>query len=95
MSDILTCLRQVIERYELPARITANQNLLLLDIEPSWKADIVATLGALQLLSHLHKHVELSELCSATVVLQSCHPDFWSPYEARADMREGKRTQKT
>jgi sulfite reductase beta subunit-like hemoprotein len=36
---------QVIERYELPARITANQNLLLLDIEPSWKADIVATLG--------------------------------------------------
>ena len=37
---------QVIERYELPARITANQNLLLLDIEPSWKADIVATLGA-------------------------------------------------
>ena len=36
----------MIERYELPARITANQNLLLLDIEPSWKADIVATLGA-------------------------------------------------
>lgn len=41
-----TILSQVIERYELPVRITANQNLLLLDIEPVWKADIISILGA-------------------------------------------------
>ena len=39
-------LPQVIERYELPVRITPNQNLLLLDIQPEWKADIITTLGA-------------------------------------------------
>ena len=44
----------MIERYELPARITANQNLILMDIEPSWKADIVATLGAPPCRSDIH-----------------------------------------
>ncbi len=38
---------QVIERYELPVRLTANQNLMLLDVEPQFKADIITTLGAL------------------------------------------------
>mmetsp|Transcript_15684 Transcript_15684/g.47286 ORF Transcript_15684/g.47286 Transcript_15684/m.47286 type:complete len:680 (+) Transcript_15684:107-2146(+) len=38
-------LRQVIERYELPVRLTANQNLILLDVEPAWKTDIATTLG--------------------------------------------------
>eukprot|EP00884_Botryococcus_braunii_P010393 jgi/Botrbrau1/19355/Bobra.0822s0001.1 len=38
-------LRQVIERYNLPVIITANQNLILTDIEPAWKDDILATLG--------------------------------------------------
>jgi Nitrite/Sulfite reductase ferredoxin-like half domain len=38
---------QVIERYELPVRITGNQNLILLDVEEAWKADIATTLGAL------------------------------------------------
>jgi Nitrite/Sulfite reductase ferredoxin-like half domain len=41
-----TVLLQVIERYELPVRITGNQNLILLDVEEAWKADIVTTLGA-------------------------------------------------
>ncbi len=27
-------------------RLTANQNLILLDVEPAWKADIITTLGA-------------------------------------------------
>lgn len=36
---------QVIERYELPVRLTANQNLILLDVEPAWKTDIATTLG--------------------------------------------------
>jgi sulfite reductase (ferredoxin) len=38
-------LRQVIERYNLPVIITANQNLILTDIEPAWKDDILATLA--------------------------------------------------
>ena len=39
-------LRTAIERYELPVRLTANQNLILTAIDPSWKADILATLTA-------------------------------------------------
>ena len=39
-------LRKLIERYEIPVMITPNQNLMLLDIHPSWKADIMAVLGA-------------------------------------------------
>jgi sulfite reductase (ferredoxin) len=38
--------RQVIERYELPVRLTANQDLLLADIDPKWKSDIMV--GAVQ-----------------------------------------------
>ena len=34
----------MIERYELPVAITANQNLILRDISPSWKDDILSTL---------------------------------------------------
>ncbi len=37
-------LRNVIERYELPVTITPNQNLILRDISPSWKDDILSTL---------------------------------------------------
>jgi len=44
--DAKKALRNVIERYELPVRLTAQQDLLLCDIEPSWKADIAATLAA-------------------------------------------------
>lgn len=33
-------LRTVIERYELPVRLTANQDLLLADVEPAWRGDI-------------------------------------------------------
>lgn len=31
-------------RYELPVTITPNQNLILRDINPSWKDDILSTL---------------------------------------------------
>ena len=44
--DAKKALRAVIERYELPVRLTANQDLLLTDIDPAWKADIVATLNS-------------------------------------------------
>lgn len=37
-------LRNVIERYELPVLITPNQNLILKDINPSWRDDILSTL---------------------------------------------------
>ncbi|KAK9814405.1 hypothetical protein WJX72_005383 [[Myrmecia] bisecta] len=43
--EMKKALRTVIERYELPVRITPNQNLILCEIEPSWKADILATLS--------------------------------------------------
>ena len=44
--ELKAALRRVIERYELPVRITANQSLILAGIEPSWKADIITTLQA-------------------------------------------------
>ena len=43
--DMKKALRRVIERYELPVRITPNQNLILCDIEESWKSDIISTLS--------------------------------------------------
>jgi len=43
--DLKKALRRVIERYELPVRLTPNQNLILCDIEDTWKADIVSTLS--------------------------------------------------
>jgi len=39
-------LRTVIERYELPVRLTGNQDIILTEIEPVWKEDILATLRA-------------------------------------------------
>lgn len=39
-------LRNVIERYEIPVTITPNQNLILRNIAPSWKEDILSTLSA-------------------------------------------------
>lgn len=39
-------LRNIIERYEIPVTITPNQNLILRNISPSWKDDILSTLGA-------------------------------------------------
>jgi sulfite reductase (ferredoxin) len=39
-------LRAVIERYELPVIITPNQNLILRNIAPGWKEDVLSTLSA-------------------------------------------------
>jgi sulfite reductase (ferredoxin) len=39
-------LRALIEKYNIPVAITANQNLILQDIQPAWKADILAALSA-------------------------------------------------
>ena len=39
-------LRTVIERYELSALITAEQNLVLCGIEPAWKHDVMTSLEA-------------------------------------------------
>jgi sulfite reductase (ferredoxin) len=48
--DAKKALRGVIERYELPVTLTANQNIILRDVQPEWKDDIQATLevGVLQ-----------------------------------------------
>lgn len=43
--ELKAALRKVIERYELPVIITANQNIILTEIDPSWKADILGTLS--------------------------------------------------
>lgn len=37
---------QIIEEYNLSVRLTANQNILICDIEQQWKADIEAQLRA-------------------------------------------------
>lgn len=39
-------LRRLIEKYDLPLTITANQNLILRDVEPAWKEDILSQLEA-------------------------------------------------
>lgn len=39
-------LRNVIERYEIPVTITPNQNLILRNIKPGWKEDVLSTLNA-------------------------------------------------
>mmetsp|Transcript_17171 Transcript_17171/g.47611 ORF Transcript_17171/g.47611 Transcript_17171/m.47611 type:complete len:656 (+) Transcript_17171:2425-4392(+) len=39
-------LRAVIEKYNIPVTITVNQNLILREVDPAWKEDIVATLAA-------------------------------------------------
>jgi len=44
--EVKKALRTVIERYELPVRLTANQNLILTCIDPSWKADILGRCAA-------------------------------------------------
>nr|QPT54870.1 ferredoxin-sulfite reductase [Scenedesmus acutus] len=44
--DAKVALRGVIERYELPVTLTANQNIILRDVQPAWKEDIQATLEA-------------------------------------------------
>jgi sulfite reductase (ferredoxin) len=44
--DMKHALRTVIERYELPVKLSPHQNIILLDVEESWKADIEATLKA-------------------------------------------------
>jgi len=44
--DAKKALRAVIERYEIPVSITANQNLILRNISPAWKDDIISSLTA-------------------------------------------------
>ncbi|CAM6113369.1 unnamed protein product [Calypogeia fissa] len=44
--ELKKALREVIENYNLSVRLTANQNIVLCDIKPSWKAKINKTLGA-------------------------------------------------
>jgi len=39
-------LRTLIERYELPVRLTANQDILLINIEHAWKDDVISVLRA-------------------------------------------------
>ena len=41
-----TTLRNIIEKYELPVRLTANQDIILCDISPSWKEEIEAAITA-------------------------------------------------
>lgn len=44
--DAKKALRAVIEKYGIPVTITANQNLILQEIDPAWKQDILASLAA-------------------------------------------------
>lgn len=43
--DLKKALREVIENYNLSVRLTANQNIVLCDIKPSWKTKINKTLS--------------------------------------------------
>jgi hypothetical protein len=53
--DAKKALRGVIEQYGIPVTLSANQNILLRDVEPAWKEDIQARLEvSTQILSHYH-----------------------------------------
>lgn len=43
-SRLATALRTLFERYQRPARLTCQQSILLIDLEPGWKSDIEALL---------------------------------------------------
>jgi len=61
--EMKKALRTVIERYELPVMLTAQQDLVLTDIEPGWKADIISTLSA----AGVRDEVELEGLESLSI----------------------------
>ncbi|MEO1132566.1 MAG: sulfite reductase, ferredoxin dependent [Cyanobacteria bacterium J06639_1] len=42
--QLKTALKTLVERYELPMHLTPQQNVILADIEPGWRADIDDTL---------------------------------------------------
>ena len=42
--DAKKALRGVIEQYGIPVTLSANQNILLRDVEPAWREDIQARL---------------------------------------------------
>mmetsp|Transcript_22580 Transcript_22580/g.76794 ORF Transcript_22580/g.76794 Transcript_22580/m.76794 type:complete len:664 (-) Transcript_22580:201-2192(-) len=44
--DMKRAIRTLIDRYEVPVMLTANQDLVLTDIDPAWKADVESTLAA-------------------------------------------------
>uniref|UniRef100_A0A061RZC5 assimilatory sulfite reductase (ferredoxin) n=1 Tax=Tetraselmis sp. GSL018 TaxID=582737 RepID=A0A061RZC5_9CHLO len=46
MGNLKRAVRTVVEKYEIPLIITNQQNLVLTDVEPRWKDDIMATLTA-------------------------------------------------
>mmetsp|Transcript_1137 Transcript_1137/g.3338 ORF Transcript_1137/g.3338 Transcript_1137/m.3338 type:complete len:687 (+) Transcript_1137:92-2152(+) len=65
--DLKKALRLVIERYELPVRLTAQQDLLLCDVDPKWKDDIHQTLknAGLKDLDDIEPNDQLSMACPA------------------------------
>lgn len=60
-------LRAIIEKYEIPVTLTPHQNIILREIEPAWKEDIVLTLKAAGLTDvlALDKIDRLSMACPA------------------------------
>eukprot|EP00850_Spirogloea_muscicola_P021952 SM000269S09907 [mRNA] locus=s269:18333:21516:- [translate_table: standard] len=48
--DAKKTIREVVENYDIPVSITANQNLVLCDIKPSWKTKITKTLAPVGIL---------------------------------------------
>jgi sulfite reductase (ferredoxin) len=48
--EMKKALRRVIEKYELNVRITPNQNIILCDIQPSWRSRITKALAGVGLL---------------------------------------------
>ena len=68
--DLKKALRRVIERYELPVRLTPNHNLILCDIEKTWKADIIHTLSGAGVRCALQYHQRL--ICCALCAQHTC-----------------------
>jgi len=46
MGNLKRAVRNIVEKYEVPIILTNQQNMVLTDVDPAWKQDIMATLTA-------------------------------------------------
>ncbi|MEM6447349.1 MAG: sulfite reductase, ferredoxin dependent [Cyanobacteria bacterium P01_D01_bin.123] len=69
--QLKTALRTLVERYELPMHLTPHQNIILAEIDPSWRADINSTLRRCGILQ-VDRVSPLLRLAMACPALPTC-----------------------
>lgn len=69
--QLKTALKTLVERYELPMHLTPQQNVILADIDPSWRADIDSTLRRCGILP-VERVSPLTRIAMACPALPTC-----------------------